>query len=180
LVPGNTLQRNSASSLPVFLEMDFHQALTNSLWLCSSGKIGVSNNPHKCWLYHGSPLLIQLVKRVLAVHVSRELLFYISCSVSQTTQVLHFSSQKVLGIDGVTWGGIQQRFFQYVQMKGFTASECLKSKMYSCWCMCEERIEDHKSIQSREEDIQSTTPYHTHGTRFNSFLLHSCARKDPV
>jgi hypothetical protein len=41
LVPGNTVQRNSASSLPVFLEMDFHQALTSSLWLCSSGKIGV-------------------------------------------------------------------------------------------------------------------------------------------
>jgi hypothetical protein len=155
-VAGNTLQRNSASSLPVLLEIDFHQALTNSLWLCSSGKIGVSNNPHNCWLYHGSALLIQLVKRVHAVHFSRELLFYISCSVSQTRQVLHFSSQKVLGMDGAPYlgGGIQQPFFQYVHMKGFTGSECLKSKMYSFWCMCEERIEDQKSIQSQEEDFQ--------------------------
>jgi hypothetical protein len=103
-VPGNTLQRNSARSLPVFLEMNFHQALKNSLCLCSSGKIGICNNPHKCWLYHGSPLLIQLVKRVLAVnHFSSELLFYISCSVFQTTQVLHFNSQKVLGMDITQW-----------------------------------------------------------------------------
>ncbi len=112
LVPGNTLQRNSASSLPVFLEMDFHQALTNSLWLCSSGKIGVCNNPNKCWLYHSSPLLIQLLMRVLAVyHFSRELLFYISCSVSQTTQVLHFNSQKVLVWISLT-GNVQQAFCQ--------------------------------------------------------------------
>jgi len=103
-VPGNTLQRNSASSLPVFLEWTSTKLSQIPFGCAVLGRL-VCNNPHKCWLYHGGPLLIQLVKRVLAVHLSRELLFYISCSVSQTTQVLHFSSQKVLGMDGVTYLG---------------------------------------------------------------------------
>jgi hypothetical protein len=185
-VPGDTLQRNSARSLPVFLEMDFHQALTNSLWLCSSGEIGVCNNPHKCWLYHGSPLLIQLVNRVLVVHFSRELLFYIPCSVSQTTQVLHFSSQKVLGMDGVTYlGGNPTALLPICPDEGIYClgmSEKQDILMLVHVKRKDWRPQEHPKSRRRhsEEDIQSTTPYHSHGTRFNYSLLHSCARKDPV